>query len=150
MSMGAAAIVCNVVLFAITGVIILTEGVPREARYLVLTLLMLAVPLLSAVVLVRGRAALAGRRADATGSPTITLTRAGAVVCNLILLGASCWETVVQYPYPEGNSIIPFAVLAIGTPIVSLVALLAGGRSAMREKGRTGGGELGRGHTTRG
>jgi len=39
--MGTAAIVCNVILFVITGAIVLTEGVPSDAHYLVLTFLVL-------------------------------------------------------------------------------------------------------------
>jgi hypothetical protein len=140
--MGTAAIVCNIVLIAITGVIILTEGVPRDARYLVLTLLMLLVPLLSAVVLVRARIAPQGPSTDDDRSLAITLTNRAAVLCNLVLFGASCWAVVAQYPYPEGNSVIPFAVLTVCTPILSLMALLGGGRRAMREERQsTAGGE---------
>lgn len=140
--MGITAIVCNVVLFAITGLIILTEGVPRHAHYLVLTLLVLLVPLLSAVVLVRKRIAPQGLSTDDDGSLGITLTTRAAVLCNLVLFGASCWAVVAQYPYPEGNSVIPFAVLAVCTPILSLMALLGGGRRSRRaERRSTAGGE---------
>jgi len=130
--MGTAAIVCNVVLLAITGAIIVTEGVPGDTRYLALTLLMLLVPLLSAVVLVRERMAPQGPSTEDAGTSSTTLAHRAAVLCNLMLFGASCWAVVAQYPYPEGNSVIPFAVLAVCTPILSLVALLGGGRKAMR------------------
>ena len=125
--MGTAAIVCNVVLFAITGVVLLTEGMPEASHFVVLTVLMLLVPLLTAVVLVRERLA----------SPAVTLVNRVAVLCNLVLLGASGWEAVAQYPYPEGNSVIPFALLAVCTPILSLMALLGGGKTAMRRERRT-------------
>ena len=45
--MRTAAIVCNVVVFVAIGLIVLTEGVPRDAWYLVFTFLVLLVPLLS-------------------------------------------------------------------------------------------------------
>ena len=127
--MRTAAIVCNVVLLAITGVIISTEGVPGDPLYLVLTLLVLLVPLFTAVVLVRGRIAPKEPRAGVDGSSAIRLTNRAAVLCNLVLFGASFWAAVAQYPYPEGNSVIPFAVLAVCTPILSLMAL-GGGRRA--------------------
>lgn len=131
--MGTNAIVCNVVLFAITGIIILTEGVPREAYYQILTFLVLLVPLFSAVVLVRERIAPQGSSTDDDVSSTIRFTNRAAVLCNLVLVGASCWATVAQYPFPEGNSVIPFVILAICAPILSLMALLGGGRRAVRE-----------------
>jgi len=130
--MGTAAIVCNVVLLATTGVIIVTEGVPRDTHYLVLTLLMLLVPILSAAVLVRERMAPQGPSTDDDGTSSTTLAHRAAVLCNLILFGASCWAVIAQYPYPEGNSVIPFAVMAVCTPVLSLIALLGGGRKAMR------------------
>jgi hypothetical protein len=143
--METAAIVCNAVLFAVTGTIVLTEGVPGEARYLLLTLLVLLVPLLSAVVLVRGRMARPGQGAGNDGPSTVTLASRAAGLGNLGLLGASGWESVAQYPYPEGDSLIPFAVLAVGTPILSLIALLRGRRRAVRGERRSGtGGERGR------
>ena len=32
----------------------------------------------------------------------------------------SAWMAVVQHPYPEGNSIIPFVVTAVGTPAINV------------------------------
>jgi hypothetical protein len=130
--MGTAALVCNVVLLAITGLIILTEGLPGEGRYQVLTLLMLLIPLLTAAVLVLRRIAPQRSSAGNAGASAITVASRTAVLGNVLLFGASCWAAVVQYPYPEGNSVIPFAVLAVCTPILSLLTLLHGGRNAMR------------------
>jgi hypothetical protein len=127
-----AAIVCNTVLFAITGVILVTEGVPRDARHLALSLLMVLVPLLSAVVLVLERTASRGPSRDEDGSSTRSPRNRAAVLGNLALFGASCWASVAQYPYPEGNSVIPFVLLAIGAPLLNLTALLREGRKAMK------------------
>jgi hypothetical protein len=85
---------------------------------------MLLIPLTSAVVLVHG-------------SSTIAPTRRTAVLGNLLLLGAACWAAVAQYPYPEGNSVIPFAVLVVVTPILSLLALLGGGGKLLRGERRS-------------
>jgi len=120
--MVAAAIVCNVVLLAVTGLIVLGEGLPGAAPYLLLTLLMALVPLVSAVVLLRDRRALEGRGPGEGGSMAARARRA-TVLLNLVLLGASAWAAVAQYPYPEGDSLIPLAVLAVGTPALTLVAL---------------------------
>lgn len=60
-----------------------------------------------------------------------------AVVCNLVLAGFSCWAGVAQYPYPEGNGVIVFAVLMVFTPIVSVVVLLANIQGKEQEKQRT-------------
>jgi hypothetical protein len=56
------------------------------------------------------------------------------VLSNLVLLAFSSWAIVDQYPHPEDGGVIPYAVLVVVTPIISLVALL--GR---REEGHTGG-----------
>jgi hypothetical protein len=125
--MRTAAIACNVVVFLIAGALVLTEGLPRDARYLALTFLVLLVPPLSAAVLVRDRIAARGPGTGSDGSSTRRLTERAAVPCNLVLLGASCWESVAQYPYPEGNSVIPFAVLTICAPILTLMARLGVG-----------------------
>lgn len=87
--MGTAAILCNVVLFVITGIIILTAGMPGDARYLVLASLVLLVPLFSAVVLVRERIAPQGPTTHDDVLPTIRFTNRVAVLCNLVLVGAS-------------------------------------------------------------
>ena len=128
--MRAAAIFCSIVLFVITGLIILTGGVPSEGRYLALTLPVLSVPLLSVVVLGRAQPARQRPSTDAYGSSRVA--KRAAVFGNLALFGASCWASVAQYPYPEGNSVIPFVLLAIGAPLLNLTALLREGRKAMK------------------
>ena len=133
--MRTAAVVCNVVLLAITGVILLTEGVPRNTHYLVVTLLLILVPLLNTVVLVRKRMAPQKPSTDDRESAPITPMSCTAVLCNVVLFGASCWEGIAQYPYPEGNGVIPFVVLAVCTPILTVFAILRGGTRAVRGGG---------------
>ena len=129
-----AAIVCSVALLALTGIDVLTEGVPSRAGDAVLTFVVLLIPLLTAVVLVRERLAVHRHRVDDGGAPTVGLAHHAAVVGNLVVLVACGWAAVARYPYPEGNGVIPFAVLAVGTPIVSLVALLGGRTREMHEE----------------
>jgi hypothetical protein len=128
-----AAFVCNVVVFAMAGVVLLTEGVPREPRYTVLTLLVLLVPLITAIVLSHEPMARPGPGSNRGRSSGMTPTRRVVVLCNLVLLGAACWESVAQYPYPEGDSVIPFAALTIGAPLLGLRALLGRGKTTVRE-----------------
>lgn len=119
---GVAAVICNVLVFAVTGIIVLTEGVPKKPHYLVLTLLMLLVPAQSTVVLLRKAGAHRAKSPGDDGSSAKTLGEREAVLCNAVLGGASCWAAVAQYLYAEGSGVIPFAVLVVGTPLVTLLA----------------------------
>jgi hypothetical protein len=121
------AVVCNVVLFAVTCSIVVTEGIPRKAPYLILTLLPLFVPILNMVVLPRGGMTREGVRTLDDGSPGGSFVNRVAVCCNLVLVALSCWAAITQYPYREGLGVIPFALLMVFTPIVSVVVLLRGG-----------------------
>lgn len=131
------AVVCNVILFVITCFIVLTEGIPRQAPYLILTLLPLLVPILSLVVLLRGGMTREGQRTRDDPSSGSTLINRVAVFCNLVFAAFSCWAATAQYPYPEGNSVIPFALLMVFTPILSSVVLFRGGKGKGQEQQRT-------------
>jgi len=109
--MRTAALVCNVILVATLCLDALTEGVPGQTLYLMFTVLALLVPILTFVVLLRG------------GSARALITRV-TVVCNLVLAALTCWAAIAHYPYPEGNGVIPFALLLLLTPIISAVVLL--------------------------
>lgn len=125
------AIVLNVVLAGITGLIPLTEGVPDKVHFQVLTFLMLLVPLLTVIVVVRERASAHGVRAD--GAATETVTGRAAALFNAVLCVAAGWAAVAQYPHPEGNSVIPFAIVTLCASILSLMVLLGAGRRAIRD-----------------
>lgn len=128
------AVVCNVVLLAITGLIVMTEGIPRETLYLILTLLPLSVPVLNLVALLRGRTT--NQKQGSLENPLSggTLLNRAAVLCNLVLLAFTGWAAVAQYPYREGSGVIPFALLMMFTPIISVAALLRGGRDKGAEQ----------------
>jgi hypothetical protein len=135
--MGTAAVICNVLVFAATGLTVVTEGVPKQPRYLVLTLLMLLVPVLSTVVLVRKARTHRAQSPGEGGSSAMTLAERATVLCNVVVFGASCWAAVAQYPFAEGAGMIPFAMLVVGTPILTLLALLGGATRPMRQARRS-------------
>ena len=128
------AVVCNIVLFVITCFIVLTEGIPKGAPYLILTLLPLLVPILSLVVLLRGGRRLQEQKTHDDPSSMSVLANSMAIFCNLVLIGFSCWAAVAQYPYPEGNGVIPFALLMVFTPILTVAVLFAGKKGKTQER----------------
>ncbi len=103
------AIICNVVLFAFTCLVIVTDGPARETVYVVFSFLLLVVPILSAVVLWRF-----------SGS---TIMKIATGVGNIVLLGFACWAIISQYPHPEEEGVVAYTVLVVLTPLLSLAAL---------------------------
>jgi hypothetical protein len=59
-----------------------------------------------------------------------------AVFCNLVLIVSTCWAAIAQYPYLEGNSVIPFALLMAFTSAISLVAFFRSGKVRGKDKQR--------------
>ena len=138
------AVLCNVLLCVVTGFLVATEGIPDKPAYAVFTLLMLLVPVLTALTIMR-RPSSAGRPGPAekghapAGSSagggwrgTGGVMRCVAASCNLVLLGFVCWALVGQYPYPEGAGVIPYAAVALVTPVVSLAVLVRSARASPR------------------
>ncbi len=121
--MRTAALCFNVVLLAVNCLAVYTEGLPAEAFYRIFTFVALLVPVLTLAVLLTSRRAEAPR-GPRDERPKRPLTHGVAIRANLVLLAFTCWAAVAQYPYAEGNSIIPFVVLMIVTPIVTIAALV--------------------------
>ena len=126
------AVVCNVVLFAFTCFVLLTDGMSAGVPYLTLTLLLLLVPILSAVVLLRGMMP-PGQKAHCDPSSGSPLARRGTAFCNLVLIGFSGWAIVDQYPHPEEGGVIPYAVLVLFTPVITLLALFGSRQGKLPE-----------------
>jgi hypothetical protein len=103
------AIICNIVLFGFTCLVLVTDGPAQETAYVVFGLLLLLVPILNAVVLFR----------PAIGA----VMKIVAGVCNIALLGFACWAIVSQYPHPEEEGVVAYTVLVVLTPILSLAVL---------------------------
>jgi hypothetical protein len=106
------AILCNVVLFAFTCLVLATDGGPTKAAYVVFTLVLLVTPVATVFVLARRAAGDGMRRA--------------AVACNVVLLASVCWAFVDQYPHRSDPGLIEYVVTAVLTPLVSAAALLRG------------------------
>ncbi len=133
--MRALALACNVLLFAFTCLVIVTDGAPTQAPYVAFTLLMLLVPVFTVVAIVRRGAGAAWTRVPAAGvpagaapadrpaAPGAALERAAAAV-NLLLLACVVAAVAAQYPHPKEEGVVAFVVLALATPVVSAVALL--------------------------
>lgn len=137
-------VLCNIVLFGFTCFVLVTDGPPKEAGYIVFTLLVVLIPILNVVVLFRSgagdgwvglhmkrKALEAQPKTDALSSRSTAIERVAAI-CNIVLLGFVCWALVDQYPHPEEEGVIAYALLMVLTPILSVVVLFRSGRSDSR------------------
>ena len=120
------AVVCNVVLFLFTCFVLWTEGSSKGGGYIVLTVLLLLIPILSSAVILRG-----GARDGWMGSQGKTV----AAIGNIALLGFVIWAVASTYPHPEEPGVIPFTVICVLTPILTLLVVL---RRGARLKSATG------------
>ncbi len=112
------AVVCNVVLFGFSGMVVMTDGAPTEAPYIALTLTLLLVPAFTAVVLLHGGLRPAGAPAGSAG-----LERAAAIANAALLAGVGA-ALATQPPHPQEEGYAAFVALALATPIASEAALL--------------------------
>jgi hypothetical protein len=136
------AVICNVVLFAFTCMVLLTDGLPTQAAYIVFTVWLLLTLIVNVVVISRigandGRLWLqmprttASEQGEAGGRrSTSAFVRVAVALCNVVLLGFTGWAFVDQYPHPEEDGFVAFIVLMVLTPILSLAALVRGGAGA--------------------
>ena len=120
------AVVCNVVLFLFTCFVLWTEGSSKGGGYIVLTVLLLLIPILSSAVILR-----IGASDRWLGSHGKTV----AAIGNIALLGFVIWAVASTYPHPEEPGVIPFTVICVLTPILNLLVVL---RSGARLKAATG------------
>ena len=133
-----AAVICNVVLFGFTCLVLLVDGPPQEAMYTVFTLWLLSTLILSSVVISRSgasdgwlgpdikRKALEEPKKTGDIPATSSAMRAVAIVCNFVLLGFSCWAYLDHYPHPEEPGLTAFTVLMVLTPVLSVIVLFRG------------------------
>ncbi len=137
------AVICNLVLFGFTCLVLVTDGPPTKPGYIVFTIWSLATPILNSVVI-----SLSGARRDwldvlskrtplkeetrrhELSSPA-TAARTVAIVVNVILLGFICWALVDQFPHPEEDGFIAFTLLMILTPVLSVVVIFGGRKLKM-------------------
>jgi hypothetical protein len=126
----ALAVLCNVVLAAATCLVLATEGAPKDAIYVVFTLLLMLIPLFTVFVLLRSRAE--GTRPRPAGKAGSTTLGHVAVFANIVLLALICLAIVDQYPHPDEPGFLAFVALTVLTPILSALVLLR------RRNGRAG------------
>jgi len=110
-------VLCNVVLFGFTCLVLAVDGVSTELPYIGLTLLMILIPVFTVFAIVRS---------------VPSSVRRVAGLCNVVLLVFICWAIVEQYPHPEEDGVVAYTLLAVLTPILSMAVLLFGGRGASR------------------
>jgi formate hydrogenlyase subunit 3/multisubunit Na+/H+ antiporter MnhD subunit len=135
------AVICNVVLFGFTCLVLVTDGPPKGASYIVFTLWSLATLILNAVVISRSgasdgwlglymkrKALEEPEKIDDLASRS-TIMKIVAIICNLVFFGFVCWALVNQYPHPEEDGVVAFTVLMVLTPILSLVVIFCSGAS---------------------
>ena len=136
------AVVSNIVLFAFTCFVLLTDGVSREVPYLILTVLLLFVPIVSSVVLLRRRAKGDGQDAHDERPSSSTHIARVAILFNVLLFGFSCWAIVAQYPHPKEDGPIAMAALALYTlvvvfsPVITVLVLFGGMKGRKQERRR--------------
>jgi hypothetical protein len=135
------AAICNVIWFGFTCLVLVADGLPKEAGYILISLLNLLTPLLTLVVLFRSgasdgwlglrtkRKAFEEQRKVENPSSMSTLMRIVAIICNIALLGFICWALLSQPPHPEEEGFVAFVVVSVVTPILSVVVLFRGGAS---------------------
>lgn len=113
--MKSVSVVLNLGLSAFTVFVLATDGMPTQAHFVALSLLLVLVPGLSALVI---------GRADSAASQPMGIGRPLAITFNIVLLGASFWAFVTQFPsHPSEPGLIPFVILTLGVPVVSLLVL---------------------------
>ena len=107
-------LVCNIVSVVFTLLVLATDGLATRTIYLVFTLLLILIPIVTILALTRP--------GTLPGSGTGALRL--AAFSNLVLLGFVCWALVEQYPHPNEPGFVPYAALMILTPLLSAVVLL--------------------------
>ena len=132
------AIICNIILFLFTSLVLVTDGPPTETIYIVFTLWTFLTLILNTVVISRigvgdgwlglnkKEKVLEEQKKTDEPSYKVTFLRIVAIICNIVFLGFHCWAFVDQYPHPEEDGFIAFVVLMVLTSILSLVVLIRG------------------------
>jgi hypothetical protein len=128
-------IVCNVILSLFTCLVLATDGIPKDFIYIIFSLLLVLVPILSAVVISQSKAdnkwpglqekkeALTEQRNTNDKTAGHSFMRVPAMIGNLVVLGAACLAIADQYPHPEEDGVLLYGALVILTPILSLVVM---------------------------
>lgn len=106
------AVLCNIILFGFTCLVLVTDGRPEGAGYSIFALWMLLTLVLSAAVI-----------SHPSAGP---LMRIVTILLNIVLLGFIFWALMAQPAHPKEEGFVAYVILLVLTPILSFAALFHG------------------------
>ncbi|MGB8489778.1 MAG: HEAT repeat domain-containing protein [Bacteroidales bacterium] len=129
-------VICNVALLGFTSLLLFIVGISKVSDYKVFTLLLLLVPILN-IVLIFGSQVSHGHwtsklinkapeeqgKADGL-SKIYPFMKIVNLILNLALLGFASWFVISNYPHPGESLVLTYILLAVLTPVLSLIAIL--------------------------
>jgi hypothetical protein len=142
-------IISNIMLMGLTFLLLLFEGISKEAAYLVFTLLLLLVIILNIVLVFRGRVsykwliskmknkALEEQREVDDLSSNYPIMKIIAVTFNIALIGFACWVIISQYPQPKEYGVFVYELLIVLTLLLSLITILISRENKSEDMKRT-------------
>jgi len=110
-------VVSNFVFMAFTCLVMLTDGPATEPAYIALSVLLVAVPIITVI---------AGLANVGAG------VRRAAGICNISVIIFIVWALIDQYPHPAESGFVPYVVVALLTPVLSAIVLLLLGNGGSR------------------
>jgi len=142
-------IICNVALFGIAFIGLLTRGNSSEPLNLVFAFLLLLVPILNIVFMLGSRVNYSqlpfnvkiktSQQQSETGNTSsgYLIVKIIAIILNLIIVVLLYREFVNKYPNPLNFIVTTFALFVIITPIFSLITILISSANKFKDLKRT-------------
>ncbi len=128
--------ICNIALLGFTCLLLFIVGISKVSDYKVFTLLMLFVPILNIVLIfvsqvshghwtskLKNKATEEQRKADGLYK-IYPFMKIVTLILNLVLLGFASWFVISNYPHPGESLVLTYILLAVLTPVLSLIAIL--------------------------
>jgi hypothetical protein len=126
----------NMALLVFTSFVIITDGIPVTFLYILLTLMLLAVPVLNMTIILGSKEDIGWLDFPLKSKPTDRqiniftmssgkpLLKSTAIIFNILLLLVSCWAFLSQFPHPEEEGFIFYITLVFITPVLTSVAFI--------------------------
>ena len=142
-------IICNVALFGIAFIALLTRGNSSEPLNLVFAFLLLLVPILNIVFMLGSRVNYSqlpfnvkiktSQQQSETGNTSsgYLIVKIIAIILNLVIVVLLYREFVNKYPNPLNFIVTTFALFVIITPIFSLITILISSANKFKDLKRT-------------
>ena len=128
--------ICNIALLGFTCLILFLVGISKVSDYKAFTFLLLLVPILNIVFIfgsqvshghwtfkMKNKAPKEQSKADGL-SKIYPFLKIVTLILNLALLGFASWFIVSNYPHPVESLVLAYILLAVLTPVLSLIAIL--------------------------